>query len=112
MLKLAGTPSMITFLAALTYVFFDRTNTPTKIALGIVLGLLFAIVGLLLYLEREGTVSTGFQSWKALLGLMQSVWQILAKWTKRVLVRSRMNRTFGRSRNSLSSDSTSIFTAV
>lgn len=50
-------PSTLTFLAALMFIFFDRTNFATSLSLGIVVGLLFVTVLLLLYLEGEGTVS-------------------------------------------------------
>ncbi|GJE94787.1 hypothetical protein PsYK624_109600 [Phanerochaete sordida] len=48
--------SMITFLIALLFVFFERTSIATRIAMGVVTGSLGLMVLLLLYLESEGTV--------------------------------------------------------
>jgi hypothetical protein len=57
---------MLTFLAALMCVFFDDTNLATMVSLGIVVGLLFITVVLLLYLEGEGTVAGDQSMYKRL----------------------------------------------
>lgn len=46
--------SMITFLAAMVFVFFDKTNLATQIALGAILGVLALLIVILLYMEWEG----------------------------------------------------------
>ncbi|EKM58103.1 uncharacterized protein PHACADRAFT_206944 [Phanerochaete carnosa HHB-10118-sp] len=49
--------SMLTFLMALMFVFFERTGLSTKLPMATVLGFLFVTVLLLLYFEGEGTIS-------------------------------------------------------
>lgn len=49
--------SMLTFLVALMFVFFEDTSVATKIAMGVVTGFLGVTVLLLLYLESEGTIT-------------------------------------------------------
>jgi hypothetical protein len=66
--------SMLTFLAALIYVFFAETSVATRAALGVVFGFLIVAVGLLLYLEREGTVSNE--------ALFSQPWQLFLKWVQ------------------------------
>ena len=48
---------MLTFLAAMMFVFFDDTSTATRISVGVVLAILGVMIALLLYLERESTIS-------------------------------------------------------
>lgn len=48
---------MLTFLAAMMAVFFDGTNSATRIAISSVLLVLLVMIALLLYLERDNTVS-------------------------------------------------------
>lgn len=51
---------MITFLAAMVFVFFDKTNLATKVALGAILGVLVFLIVILLYMEWENDApSTG-----------------------------------------------------
>lgn len=45
---------MITFLAAMVFVFFDKTNLATQIALGAILAVLALLIVILLYMEWEG----------------------------------------------------------
>ncbi|KIP12134.1 hypothetical protein PHLGIDRAFT_113920 [Phlebiopsis gigantea 11061_1 CR5-6] len=49
--------SMLTFLAAMMFVFFDDTSAATRISVGVVLAVLGVMIALLLYLERESTIS-------------------------------------------------------
>ena len=48
---------MLTFLVALMVVFFDGTNSATRISVSLVLLILVMMIALLLYLERDNTVS-------------------------------------------------------
>lgn len=48
---------MLTFLAAMMFVFFDNTDAPTKISISVVLAVLGVMIVLLLYLERGNNVS-------------------------------------------------------
>ena len=50
--------SMLTFLAAMMAVFFDNTSSVTRIVISSVLLILLVMVSLLLYLERDNTVSS------------------------------------------------------
>ena len=44
---------MISFLAAMVFVFFDKTNLATKVTLGAILGVLLVMIAALLYLEWD-----------------------------------------------------------
>ena len=48
---------MLTFLAAMMAVFFDDTSSATRISISSILLILLVMITLLLYLERDGTVS-------------------------------------------------------
>lgn len=45
---------MLSFLAAMVFVFFDKTNMVTKITLGALLGVLVFLIVVLLYMEWDG----------------------------------------------------------
>ncbi|EKM58098.1 uncharacterized protein PHACADRAFT_252123 [Phanerochaete carnosa HHB-10118-sp] len=49
--------SMVTFLVALMFVFFENSSVATKVAMGAVVGFMGVVVILLLYLEGEGTIA-------------------------------------------------------
>jgi hypothetical protein len=70
---------MITFLAALLYVFFADTSIATRAALGVIMSFLVLTVGLLLYLEREGTVKNEAQ--------LSQPWQLFLAWTRATFTR-------------------------
>ena len=61
------------------FVFFDRTNFATNLSLGIVVGLVFVTVLLLLYLEGEGTVSgeasTYMRLYAAYIQWFRTIWE-------------------------------------
>lgn len=44
---------MISFLIAMVFVFFDKTNLATKVTLGAILGVLFIMIAALLYTEWD-----------------------------------------------------------
>ena len=112
---------MITFLAALVFVFFDDTSVATRVSLGVVLGLLLSMVGLLLYLEREGTISNEgsyFRHWQAFLRWARSLWGRrqrgtrvfrLPRWTEKKQSESDMEKHASRA-NSFDTVSTVVCT--
>lgn len=76
-------PSMLTFLAAMMAVFFDDTALATRVALGVLFGLISMVLVLLLYLEAEGTARGAFET----LRLAGIVFNAVSSWWKAHLPR-------------------------
>lgn len=82
---------MLTFLAAMMFVFFDNTDAPTKISLSVVLGILGVMIIMLLYLERENTVS-GEGSYTLLFTFLKK--NINSWWSKRQRKQDEQKKTW------------------